>query len=480
VVIDVIGWVGVGLYVVAYYMVSASRVSGRSRVYQWMNLFAALGVAANAFAYDAFPSAIVNVIWFFIAAITLLGLLRPSDEKDPGHPESPEGRGVHRIFFFAGGILLVCAVAMTVLIAWPKPPEPPRPILVTTGEWEPYIGTELDRDGHVAELARDVFRRAGYRVSFDFRRWDVAFAAAAAGQADASMPWIKSREREGVVLFSEPLLEFRYVLFYNTNNVDENELKAWIDSRIKGESRSPSADAAGGTGTAVTPTNAAARQRAEDAAKYTLGRILGYEIWESLGAEMGETIAFATAADAFVALERGEVDLVAESVLAGERVLYDPSVPADASAIRFIDVEGGAFESSEQQLHIVAPDTPSGRALIRRVNRAIQSLRSDGVIDALEATLDSDSAARLNRAVRVRTVGVVEAFDQASRYALPAGTEGVVVKWPEGFVSPNDPNGASASPDDKARVKISNGPLAGRILLLSPDAFEVVPSEARR
>ncbi len=70
-VIEVIGWTGMALYVVAYALVSSGRTSGTSPKYQLMNLAGAVGVAANAVYYGAYPSALVNVVWFAIAATTL-------------------------------------------------------------------------------------------------------------------------------------------------------------------------------------------------------------------------------------------------------------------------------------------------------------------------------------------------------------------------------------------------------------------------
>lgn len=70
-IIEVIGWTGMALYVVAYALVSSGRTSGTSLQYQFMNLAGAVGVAANAVYYGAYPSAVVNVIWFAIAAATL-------------------------------------------------------------------------------------------------------------------------------------------------------------------------------------------------------------------------------------------------------------------------------------------------------------------------------------------------------------------------------------------------------------------------
>lgn len=73
--VDVIGWVGMLLYVVAYALISTGRTSGTSHKYQLMNLAGAVGVATNAFYYGAYPSAVVNVVWFAIA-VTMLSRMR--------------------------------------------------------------------------------------------------------------------------------------------------------------------------------------------------------------------------------------------------------------------------------------------------------------------------------------------------------------------------------------------------------------------
>ena len=70
-IVEVIGWAGMLLYVVAYALISSGRTSGTSRKYQLMNLTGAVGVATNAVYYGAYPSAVVNVIWFAIAVTTL-------------------------------------------------------------------------------------------------------------------------------------------------------------------------------------------------------------------------------------------------------------------------------------------------------------------------------------------------------------------------------------------------------------------------
>lgn len=84
-IVDALGWVGMVLYVAAYYLVSTGRLSGRSHTFQGLNIAAAVLVAVNAGYYRAYPSCAVNVVWFLIGVLTVGGVLRP------GNPEPHQG-----------------------------------------------------------------------------------------------------------------------------------------------------------------------------------------------------------------------------------------------------------------------------------------------------------------------------------------------------------------------------------------------------
>jgi hypothetical protein len=63
---EIVGWLGAALVLVAYALVSNGRVSGRSGVYQSLNVAGAFGLMVNAGWNGAIPSAVVNVIWIGI------------------------------------------------------------------------------------------------------------------------------------------------------------------------------------------------------------------------------------------------------------------------------------------------------------------------------------------------------------------------------------------------------------------------------
>lgn len=65
--IDVVGWAGAALLVVAYGLVSARKVTGGSTAYQLLNLVGSILLMVNTAYYGAYPSTFVNVIWLLIA-----------------------------------------------------------------------------------------------------------------------------------------------------------------------------------------------------------------------------------------------------------------------------------------------------------------------------------------------------------------------------------------------------------------------------
>ena len=72
--IEIAGWVGAGLILLAYALVSAGRIEARSVSFQLMNLLGAAGFVINSGFHGAWPSAIPNVIWIGIAAVSLARL----------------------------------------------------------------------------------------------------------------------------------------------------------------------------------------------------------------------------------------------------------------------------------------------------------------------------------------------------------------------------------------------------------------------
>jgi hypothetical protein len=70
--INIIGWAGVALLIIAYWLVSTKRCQGNSILYQMLNILGALLLIINSFYFGAYPSVGVNIVWVGIALYTLI------------------------------------------------------------------------------------------------------------------------------------------------------------------------------------------------------------------------------------------------------------------------------------------------------------------------------------------------------------------------------------------------------------------------
>ena len=61
--VEVVGWAGAALILLAYLLLSVGRLSGQSLVYQAMNVVGAAGFVINSWWHGAIPSAALNVLW---------------------------------------------------------------------------------------------------------------------------------------------------------------------------------------------------------------------------------------------------------------------------------------------------------------------------------------------------------------------------------------------------------------------------------
>jgi hypothetical protein len=70
--IDIIGWVGSVMVIIAYAMNIAKRLASDSSWYYFLNIFGSGCLIANTYYHHAIPSAVVNVIWVSIALVALV------------------------------------------------------------------------------------------------------------------------------------------------------------------------------------------------------------------------------------------------------------------------------------------------------------------------------------------------------------------------------------------------------------------------
>jgi hypothetical protein len=70
--IDIIGWIGSVMVVVAYALNMYKKMASDSRSYYLLNIFGSACLILNTIYHHAIPSAVVNVIWVGIAFMALV------------------------------------------------------------------------------------------------------------------------------------------------------------------------------------------------------------------------------------------------------------------------------------------------------------------------------------------------------------------------------------------------------------------------
>jgi hypothetical protein len=69
--IDILGWTGSVLYLLAYALVSLRKTEGDSLLYQGMNIFAGILLVIYTFSLGAYATTGLNAVWAAIGLFTL-------------------------------------------------------------------------------------------------------------------------------------------------------------------------------------------------------------------------------------------------------------------------------------------------------------------------------------------------------------------------------------------------------------------------
>jgi hypothetical protein len=76
--VEIVGWAGAGMILLAYLLLSAGRLAARSVTYQGLNLVGAIAFVINSGWNGAIPSATLNVVWAGIAVFALVRMAKTS------------------------------------------------------------------------------------------------------------------------------------------------------------------------------------------------------------------------------------------------------------------------------------------------------------------------------------------------------------------------------------------------------------------
>ena len=74
--VEIAGWAGALLILLGYLLITTGKLTGKSLLYQAMNVLGAMGFAINGWWHRALPSAALNVVWLLIGVIASWRIIR--------------------------------------------------------------------------------------------------------------------------------------------------------------------------------------------------------------------------------------------------------------------------------------------------------------------------------------------------------------------------------------------------------------------
>lgn len=74
--INTLGWIGSGTYLLAFALNSAEKIKSDSLAYQGMNIFAGIVMTYYTFHHGAYSATALNSVWAIIGMVTLVNKRR--------------------------------------------------------------------------------------------------------------------------------------------------------------------------------------------------------------------------------------------------------------------------------------------------------------------------------------------------------------------------------------------------------------------
>jgi polar amino acid transport system substrate-binding protein len=87
-------------------------------------------------------------------------------------------------------------------------------LVIAAGEWPPYSGEHLQRNGTVLATLQDALAASGYTVRYEFMPWNRALELIRAGKYVATPMWLRTPDRERDFTLAGPLMVSVVVFFH--------------------------------------------------------------------------------------------------------------------------------------------------------------------------------------------------------------------------------------------------------------------------
>lgn len=311
-----------------------------------------------------------------------------------------------------------------------------EPVEIYTGSWPPFVRGGNEALGSAAQVVRAVFHNMDREAVFQDFGFAYSYLAVKKGTVLAAFPYFRTGTRRDEVVFSTTLFSVRNRLYFNLQFNNFSQAKV-------------------------------------DPAAHRVGRVSGYSYGDTLDAGLGpcpisdseRCPVFGSDAEAVAALLGDRIDLLPMTDTVAAALLAS-DFPDQAQLLR--PVPDDAFDSVSS-LHLIAPDSAEGRALIEAFDASHAELLGAGVIPANDVSPASDgtrtaSVVRIVASEGFPIVVGVDDSDPGRFFAVPEGTRAIVLEWSDKIAAPAEDDRLYGVMVDLSKVVILDGPHVGREL----------------
>lgn len=217
-------------------------------------------------------------------------------------------------------------------------------VTLATGEWPPYVSANMTGNGMSSEIVCAAFEEVGLKPILIFYPWKRALCTLKNGAVNASFLWVKRKDREEYVWFSDALHKRTLLFFYYKKNFPQGISYSSI----------------------------------EDLKRFKIGVIRGYATEKQFNNMGLKTIIVSNTLKGMEMLRRGYIDILSESQAVGTYLIKEnyPTHKDDFGTIQTpVEIE---------TLHVIFPKKdPDSHNLMLEFNKGLKKLKENGKYDCI-------------------------------------------------------------------------------------------------
>lgn len=319
-------------------------------------------------------------------------------------------------------IICVLAVLASLLMLRLQPPRAAQSVQIITSDWDPYVTTGDENGGVVGDIVLSVLASSGYDGQVSFDTWDSGLRKVGEGTVFGVFPMVKSASRLEKYEYSDPLVDYRYVLF---KRKDSQVTQAMQNGDFNGA---------------------------------RIGKIEGYDYWEELDNSGAKFSTYSSPIEGFQALQNNEIDFLAESDIVGNAILRGADFEGDSGKFDILEGDAAAL-SSEDSVHFLIRKNKLSRSVIESFNKSLAEYKKTDRYREQISMLKG-----IPERVNLIGEGLVDVHDESGKLlgSVPAGVSAQVLTWPD-----------ILQEGQEVKIKMLSGPMTGRTGLVKLEHVEV-------